>query len=166
MPSKIVEASNQNVRNNTAGSYTYMNASQQTEYIINNSRGQSYNLKLETPPQTPITANTSPNTNGKNLNGKLIDSSVIDQNMTRVGSFWKSSSRKDINEEVLLSEIEPMRDLLHDELVKRMNKERAFSKDFKKAVVHHITQKSTPDDIKNFLISKEFSTKYELDKMF
>lgn len=141
------------------GSYSQTNASQQTEYIVNNSRGQSYHLKLETPPQTPITANTSPNGNGKNLNGKLIDSS--DQNTTRVAKIWKSSSRKDINDDVSLSDIEPMRDLLHDELVKRMNKERAFSKDFKKAVVHHITQKSNTDDIKNFLISKEFSTKYK-----
>ncbi len=73
-----------------------------------------------------------------------------------------NSSRKIINHH--LEDLEPMRELLHDELIKRMiikEKQPLLKKEDRlpKLPKNQINQNSTPDDVKQFLVAKEFSQK-------
>lgn len=60
----------------------------------------------------------------------------------------------------LLSDLQPMKGLLHDELANRMkNKERPTSYNSRRSTTISINEKSDPLEVKNFLESKGFSYK-------
>lgn len=63
------------------------------------------------------------------------------------------------DETTQLDEIEPMKEMLHEELVRRMSKDRLNSREIKKTDPSYITNKSNSIEVKNFLILKEFPPK-------
>ena len=180
-------SSNVNNRESTNISSSTSNFSSTTEQSLNpNERLVSTKLVpkhprfIETPPTTPILSTTSLKAKTNNLiaNVKEINVVLDDANIKpKKKEELKSTSTENNNqannnkikfskkfeEEISLKELQPMKGLLHDELMKRMNKDNKplLNRDLKKQVSKHINTNSSSDDVKNFLRSKEFSNKFD-----
>lgn len=73
----------------------------------------------------------------------------------------KQQNQQNVDEEIDESEIVPIRESLHEELLKRMTIGRTaqLKENTKKKLVNYITPTSTPEDVRNFLDSKGFSAR-------
>jgi len=148
---------------------------------------------IETPPTTPILSTTSLKAKTNNLiaNVKeinvILDDSNVKPKQKKEELKTKSTSEteknnvhnihthnnlahnnkmkfsKKIEEEIALKELQPMKGMLHDELMKRMNKDNKplLNRELKKTVSKHISTNSSSEDVKSFLRSKEFSNKFD-----
>lgn len=108
---------------------------------------------------------TYKNTQVAEKSKKMSLNEEIKQNPAR---FLRKTSKENIEkprpkEKVEPAEIAPIKDLLHDEIVKRMSKKDILKKhsanDLKKAEIY-INAESTPSEVTAFLRSKDFSEKY------
>ena len=113
---------------------------------------------------TPKSANSLKNkdkiTNIKSVN-VIFDSNELNPRMYKFESK-QNNNYDDYNtndETTQLDEIEPMKEMLHEELVRRMSKDRLNSREIKKTDTSYITNKSNSIEVKNFLILKEFPPK-------
>jgi hypothetical protein len=148
---KSFNSANQNSYSSSSGHFS---GSLQT-YSFSTNKTNSYNNKpFETTPTTPKSANS--------LKKDMVINSVnviFDSAEDKIFQEKYKLVTKKFNQEMIpLSRIEPMKEILHEELVKRMSKEKIPFKDVKKSV-SHITNNSNSNDVRNFLISKEFSQK-------
>lgn len=73
----------------------------------------------------------------------------------------RREDQKSGEKRLTIEDIEPMKDLLHDELMKRMSRDKPFFKREEKAkpVVNYLNTTSSSEDVRNFLVAKEFSQK-------
>ena len=162
MPSKLLNSSAQNNYSSSSGQF-----SNSIQYSFNTTDSNS-NLyqtssqysKQEALPSTPKTANKIKN---KDLVANINSINVIfDSNQDELKNKFKYKQNKVVKtiEISPLNDLEPMRDLLHEELLRRMgSKEKLSFKDSKKTFVSHITDSSVSNDVRDFLIYKEFSQK-------
>jgi hypothetical protein len=168
-------SSNANNRESTNISSSTSNFSSNTEQSLNpNERLVSTKLVpkhprfIETPPTTPILSTTSLKAKTNNLIANVKEINVIMDNPNNNNNNNKNNTNKmrfskKIEEDISLKELQPMKGLLHDELMKRINKDSKplLNREVKKQVSKHLNTNSSSEDVKNFLRSKEFSNRFE-----
>ena len=115
----------------------------------NSDKFKQHTKSLETLQTTPKSVNV------------IFDSNELNPRMYKFESK-QNNNYDDYNtndETTQLDEIEPMKEMLHEELVRRMSKDRLNSREIKKTDTSYITNKSNSIEVKNFLILKEFPPK-------
>lgn len=169
MPSKLFN--NQTNQNNYSSSSGQFSSSMQTySFDTTDSSANSYQHQISYKPQQAL--QTTPKSANKINSNELITSInsinvIFDSNQanskesSRKSSYSKPNSMKIQIDESPLNNLEPMKDLLHEELLKRMSKERknSFKETKRLNLISYITNESNSEDVRNFLISKEFSQK-------